>query len=228
MWSKTHVALSSHFDVVSYDVRGAGRSSRDEVVHSPSEDLGALLDAFGIERAALIGLSMGARIAFELAAVQPDRISSATLCSLALPEFVTSDCDGMLPEFIRSLSQGRIDTAAQLYTRMWFDGRREPSSVDATRRAAFAKLVDLTFAQTFVHQKWRTLEEIGGVEHIRTPTLFINGRSDWPDIDDTITALNSMMPNSAAVSIDGAAHTLNLDQPRELLRIVKHFLSTHR
>src|SRR5207342_2107447 len=101
---------------------------------------------------------------------------------------------------------GRAEAAAQLYTRMWFDGRRESSALDAAQRAAFAALVDLTFAQTFVHQKWRTLEDLGGVEHIRTPTLFIAGRSDWPDINDTTTALNSMMPSSAAVSIDGAAH----------------------
>ena len=227
MWSETHVALSSHHDVISYDVRGAGSSSRDDVVHSPSQDLGALLDELDIERAALIGLSMGARIAFELAAAQPARISSATLCSLALPEFITSDCDGMLPEFIRALTEGRSEVATQLYTRMWFDGRRERSSVDAERRAEFAGLVDLTFAETFVHQEWRTLDEIGAVQEIRTPTLFVAGRDDWPDINDTVAALNAMMPDSAAISIDGAAHTLNLDQPGELLRIANHFLSAH-
>lgn len=225
MWSETHDALSSHHDVISYDVRGAGRSVRDDVVHSPSADLLALLDHLVIEQTALIGLSMGARIAFEVAAAHPERISSAVLCSLALPEFVTSDCDGMLPEFIRALTEGRNDDAAELFTRMWFDGRRERSALDAARRAEFGALVDLTFAATFVHQQWRTLESIGPVEHMRTPTLFVTGRDDWPDIHDTVAALDAMMPDSAAVAIAGAAHTLNLDQPGELLRIADDFIS---
>jgi len=227
MWFDTSRALSSNYRVITYDVRGAGGSARDDVDHSPRADLNALLDELGIERVALVGASMGARIALEFAAAQPDRTSSAVLCSLALPEFVTSDCDGMLQEFVGALTEGRLEDATQLFTRMWFDGRREMSSVDAGQRAAFVDLVDLTFASTFVHQQWRTLEEIGPLEQIRTPTLFVTGQDDWPDIHDTVAALDALMPDSARVSIQGAAHTLNLDRPRELVRLIDCFLSAH-
>jgi 3-oxoadipate enol-lactonase len=227
MWSDTHVALSANYDVISYDVRGAGESVRDDLAHFPADDLNALLAELKIGRAVLVGLSMGARIAFELAATQPERIHASVLCSLALPEFVTSDCNGLLPEFVRSLTEGQSEDATQLFTRMWFDGRRKASSIHAARRANFVELVDLTFASTFVHQQWRTLDEIGPVEKILTPTLFLTGRDDWPDIHDTAAALDARMPQSSAVSIQDAAHTVNFDQPRALLRNINSFLASH-
>ena len=227
MWSDTHLALSADYDVISYDVRGAGASVRDNEVHSPCVDLHELLDELGIERAAIVGLSMGARIAFEFAATQPARVRAAVLCSLALPEFVASDCNGMLPEFIQALTGGNAEEATQLFTRMWFDGRRKSSAVNVARRARFVELIDLSFAATFVNQKWQSLAEIGPVEAIHTPTMFITGRDDWPDIHETVAALDARMPESTAVSIQDAAHTINFDQPRALLRNITGFLAAH-
>jgi pimeloyl-ACP methyl ester carboxylesterase len=227
MWSGVHEELSSSFDVISYDVRGAGWSPRAEGPHSPSDDLVTLLDALDIERVALVGSSMGSRIALELSAAHPERTSSAVLCSLALPEFATSDCNGLLPEFIRALTLQDLDEATELFTRMWFDGRRDPTSVDWTKRAAFVELVDLGFASSLIHQQWRTSDEVGPVEHLRTPTLFITGRDDWPDIHATAAALHRDMPNSSVVSLDSAAHTLTLDQPSMLLREIERFVTAH-
>ncbi len=227
MWADAHGALSANYDVISYDVRGAGRSSRDLVAHSPSDDLAALLDELGIERAAIVGASMGARIALEFSALHPNRTRASVLCSLALPEFVTSDCNGMLAQFVRAVTEQHLEEATQLFTRMWFDGRREASSTNAAQRGAFVELIDLTFAETFVHQQWRTLEQIGPAEHIATPTLFLTGQDDWPDIHRTVAALDASMPDSRSVSIEGAAHMVNLDQPQEVFGHIDQFVSAH-
>ncbi len=227
MWSETHRALSATYDVISYDVRGAGASERADGPHSPSEDLAALLDEVGIERAAIVGLSMGARIAFEFSAMHPNRTSAAVLCSLALPEYVTSDCNGMLPRFIQALTDHDISLATELFTRMWFDGRRASSAIDTERRAQFVDLIDFNFAAAFVHQRWRTLVDLGPLEELRTPTLFLTGHDDWPDIHATVAAIERRIPNSMSVSLDGAAHTLNFDRPDELLRHIDQFLSAH-
>lgn len=84
-WSKQVPALSANYKVVTYDHRGCGRSKRDIVavsVESMAADLLALLDALGIERAALVGHSTGGAIGQYLAAHHPDRLTGLVLsCS---------------------------------------------------------------------------------------------------------------------------------------------------
>jgi pimeloyl-ACP methyl ester carboxylesterase len=227
VWADAHDALSAGYDVVSVDFRGAGQSSREPTPHSPSQDLIDLLDELGLTRGALVGCSMGARAALEVAALRPERVRALVACSLALPEFVDSDCDGQLPEFVRAATTGDWVRAKELFTRMWFDGRRDPATVDARARERFEELIDLGFAATYPHQRWLTLDELGPVERIATPTRFVTGEADWPDIHRTAAALAARLPSADVVSLDGAAHTPNLDRPREWLDRVQGFLATH-
>src|SRR3989304_225204 len=53
--------------------RGGGRSTTDDVEYSNRADLRAVLDAFGIERAALVGNSRGAMICLDTILESPDR-----------------------------------------------------------------------------------------------------------------------------------------------------------
>ena len=79
LWSAAQLALSAAYDVVTYDVRGAGRSPRDPVDHAPCDDLVALLDELHLDRVAIVGLSMGARIGLEVAATRPERVRALVL-----------------------------------------------------------------------------------------------------------------------------------------------------
>ena len=62
------------FRVVRYDQRGFGRTETDDVEFSNRADLIAVLDALGIDRAALVGNSRGGQVAFDTAIEFPDRV----------------------------------------------------------------------------------------------------------------------------------------------------------
>ena len=64
------------YRTIRYDARGFGRSATEDVEFSRVDDLLAVLDAFGVERAALVGNSQGGQIALDLAVSRPDRVAA--------------------------------------------------------------------------------------------------------------------------------------------------------
>ncbi len=81
--------LSRTYRVLRFDFRGYGRSSRPEPgrPYSHLDDLAAVMDAAGVERAALVGKSMGGKVAIDFALTHPGRVSALVLASPALSGF---------------------------------------------------------------------------------------------------------------------------------------------
>lgn len=76
-WNRQIQALSQHFRVITHDHRGCGVSSRSRVVYAAeqmAEDVVALMDALGIERAHVVGHSTGGAIGQFLALHHPQRL----------------------------------------------------------------------------------------------------------------------------------------------------------
>lgn len=74
--------LSQHFRVIAFDNRGAGRSDKPDTEYSIrlfADDTAGLMDRLGIQRAHVLGVSMGGYIAQELALAYPDKVKSLIL-----------------------------------------------------------------------------------------------------------------------------------------------------
>ncbi len=75
---------AKHFTCVSVDPRGAGESDKPDGVYSTemlADDVAALMQAIGVEKAHIYGLSLGAAVGLWLAAKYPDRVKSLSLHS---------------------------------------------------------------------------------------------------------------------------------------------------
>src|SRR5687768_17408929 len=79
MWDAQIPALSEHFAVIAYDVRGFGRSPLHPGRHTDQGDLHALLQALEIRDAHLVGLSMGAAIVMACALQYPAVVRSLVI-----------------------------------------------------------------------------------------------------------------------------------------------------
>ncbi|MFJ9840857.1 alpha/beta fold hydrolase [Kitasatospora sp. NPDC101155] len=79
LWDAVVPELSRHHDVIRYDARGLGRSTPPERTFDDVEDLRAVLDHFGLDRAALVGLSMGGETALDFTLAHPERVTALAL-----------------------------------------------------------------------------------------------------------------------------------------------------
>ena len=87
LWDEQMRPLSKRFRVVRYDLRGFGRSNAEKVEFWPPEDLRALLDFLKIEKATLVGLSLGGIIAADFALEHPERVERLVLVGPGLRGF---------------------------------------------------------------------------------------------------------------------------------------------
>ncbi len=79
MWDEQMAPFADRYRVIRYDARGFGRSSPAVGPYSPRADLVGLLAALDVERAHLVGLSMGGTVALDAALERPDLISSLVI-----------------------------------------------------------------------------------------------------------------------------------------------------
>ena len=74
LWEPQARALAQHFRCIRYDLRFWGRSESPGVEFSSVDDAIGVLDALDVDRAAIVGLSMGGGLALDITLAHPDRI----------------------------------------------------------------------------------------------------------------------------------------------------------
>jgi pimeloyl-ACP methyl ester carboxylesterase len=174
---------------VRFDLRGFGRSPVGSLPLTHAQDAAELLDELGISGAALVGGSMGARVALELAIARPELAAALVLVGAGLPGHDWSEvvrAYGQAED--EAVARGDLDEATEANLRMWVDGPgREPADVDPAVREAVREMQRQALElQTPV---WAELDEEPLVEdvgarlgEVRVPTLVLVGEEDVADI----------------------------------------------
>ena len=94
MWQPQVEFFAREFRTISYDVRGFGKSSLPTKAYRHEDDLCALLDHLAVDRAHVVGLSMGGQIAVNFALKYPDKVATLTLLDSALDGYASSGLEG--------------------------------------------------------------------------------------------------------------------------------------
>jgi len=232
MWAPQWQTFPKSHRTVRFDQRGYGRSAMGPGVFSHAGDLVALLDELGLERTSLVGGSLGARVALEVAVAQPDRIEKLVLMDPGLPGHAWSEeTQAGWAEEEAALERGDLDAAVEVNLRMWFDGpHRSPREVDADLRARVGEMQRRAFElQMPVAEEAR--EELlvpdvaDRLAEVRAPTLVLTGDEDHDDIQSIANLLAEKIPDARRTSIPRAAHIPSLERPDEFDRVVLDFLS---
>ena len=120
LWEPQARALSARFRCIRYDLRFFGRSTGPAAPWSTVEDVVGLLDALEVERAALVGLSLGGGIALDIALAQPDRVWALAHVAggvTGLP--VNPYTDQQDAAYEAAVERGDLDTAMQIDFDVW-------------------------------------------------------------------------------------------------------------
>ena len=224
-WDRLMAALPTELATLRYDLRGFGRSeARDGAQFSHSDDLLALMDARGIDRAALIGLSMGGGIALNFALNHPERVSRLVLISPAMTGWEWSD------EW-KALWRGVADAARAgelpLARQRWLDHpmfavlRENPALADELRRS-----IDGYHGRQWIRDWQRDeLPDIDRLHTLAMPCLLLTGERDVADLRLIADVLEAAAPDIRRIDYADAGHMLHVERTAEVAAAVGGFLA---
>ncbi|MBX6771421.1 MAG: 3-oxoadipate enol-lactonase [Chloroflexi bacterium] len=221
LWDDIIPLLSPAFRVITYDVRGHGAT---DVPAGPytmvdfAEDLAGLLDALGIERAHLTGLSMGGMIAQQFAISWPWRVRSLVLADTA-SEY-SQEGRRQLAERARIAEERGMGPLIEPTLERWFTPAfrsAHPEAVDRIR-AILASANPTGYAASC-----RAIAQADMTEHlvnVTAPTLVLVGSEDRSTPPEMALQIHEHIPGSRYEVIAGAAHLTCVAAPAEFAQAV--------
>ena len=224
IWDAQFEAFAEHHDVVRYDLRGYGRSDMPTQPYSDVDDLRSLVGELGIERCALVGCSMGAQIAVNLAVEHPDLADALVLVSPGLSGYRWRDprIDALAAEVEAAVSAADPARAMEAELGMW--APLDPGS-ETTRR-----IRQVAMDNTRIFDIPESLPQplpsvVGRLGEIAAATLLVVGEKDLDEIHDIADLLMERVPGALKREIHDADHLVMVRRPEVFNRVALDFLS---
>jgi len=218
-WDRQLEALADEgFRAAAWDARGYGESEdydgplnfRDHFVG----DVLRVAEHFAAKKFHLVGLSMGGRIARNVAIYHSDRLLSLTVVN-ANPGF-----NSMSAEDVRRFVTERKTRTPQSIRKLLGPSPRKGAyeelvqSIDMVREDSYRKTLEASVAQ----------DRDAPIENIRVPTLIVAGEEDNVYPPELARGMAKRIPGAELATMKGAGHLANLEHPDEFNRILRDFL----
>jgi class 3 adenylate cyclase len=223
-------SLGSFARVINFDRRGSGLS--DPVAEAPTleqrmDDVRAVMDAAGSERAALVGISEGVAMSILFAATYPHRVQALVCCGGMARSTEADDYPWASPK------EALLEAGAELIGPHWGEGAMidlaAPSRADdPDSRAFFARLERASASPGMIGQLAQMFFDIDVrdvVPSVHTPTLVLHRRHDRLVNVRNGRWLAEHLPNARLVEIPGDDHILWYEHPELTLGEVQEFLT---
>ena len=229
-WNWHCKQLSEHYSVYALDLRNHGNSPHSDIMDYPSmaADVLAFMDEHGLEQVALLGHSMGGKVAMQLALEHPQRVSHLLVADIAPVDYPASR--GGHDDVFAGLE------AIDLHT---VGSRSEADRImadhvdkEAVRKFLLANLVKSgpgSFQWRFNLESLRKNYDLLRVkphskQPFTNPTLFIKGSDSRYIGEEHRDAIMEIFPNAELKIIMGAGHWLHADKPPTFNKVVTDFL----
>jgi 3-oxoadipate enol-lactonase len=236
-------AFAAHYRTVTFDNRGVGRSSKPTgpyTIHEMADDALGLLDHLRIERAHVLGLSMGGMIAQELVLRHPERVRKLVLAA-TYPE--PDEATERTRQFTLDKMGGHVTAAGEV--------RIDLAALDPL--LLFQHLLPLVFTERFIATELPKLMQLfaGALQYgfsmeailgqmqalmghkatdrlhrITAPTLVLTGDADRLISPANSDILAAHIPGARLVKIAGGSHGFNIEQADVFNRAVLDFLAS--
>jgi 3-oxoadipate enol-lactonase len=232
MWAPQLESFAREHRVIAPDLPVFGQTPLDQDRVDLRVFVRDALDAAGMQRAALVGTSLGGQIAVELALESPERVSALVLVGSGLDGHDWSnEVEAFGAEEEAALERADLDAAVDANLRMWLAGpRRNLDEIDPAIRALVGEMQRDAFELQQGHEfRLAALKPPASqrLTELRVPALVVTGDEDVPDIHAIAEKLTREIPGAERATISGAAHLPNLERPEEFDRIVLGFLREH-
>lgn len=220
--------VEAGYRAIAYDMRGFGESTSEDVEFVAHQDLLAVLNHFGVAKAAVAGNSMGAHFALDAILAAPERFVAYAWIGGGISGFDKDPAPDELALFdLEEAAEkaGDWDLATEYDTQIWMDGVGQPSTrVDPEVRAAFKRMDRELLEPGRIYGNRKKAEglAIDRLGEVRVPTLVVIGGLDTVGTKASADLLAAQIAGARLLQIPNVAHIIGMEVPDELAaRIVE-------
>lgn len=235
MWDTQWRDFFAHYRTIRLDFRGYGLSSamHEDLQTTHADDVLRLMDSLKIDRAHVVGLSMGAFVAGDLLAMHPERLLSCVLCSGGIrqskgpSEPMDSAEISKRRNEIAALRERGIDSMKREWTEQLISGGG--SQRESMRRPLRRMISQWTAWQPlhleprlfYAKEAWAALRSKAPVS---VPLLVLRGETEGKT--SRARELDYVVEGEQIILLD-CGHMMNMEQPRQFNATVLSFLASH-
>ena len=228
-WHTISEKLAGHFEVYALDLRNHGRSP-----HSPEMNYGLLagdvrefMRRRRMAEASVLGHSMGGKVAMQLALQYPAVVSKLIVVDIA-PRAYAPRHDKMIAGMLALELAG-------FQSRKEIEAALAPAVPELATRQFLLKNVERSAPGGFhwriglpeIAQNYSRLnEELQSDQSFDKPSLFIRGEKSDYLVPGDLEAIQKFFPKSILQAIPGAGHLVHIENPKDFLAAVVHFLNS--
>ncbi|MDP3895459.1 MAG: 3-oxoadipate enol-lactonase [Mesorhizobium sp.] len=227
IWDGVAAGLSGSYRIIRYDKRGHGLSEATPPPYAMTDhvaDLAALLDALGVQSAAVVGLSVGGLIAQGLAAMRPDLVRALVLCDTAHK----IGTDEMWNGRIAAVTTEGIASISDAVMQRWFTpAYRAPDNADF---AGYTTMLTQTSVDGYsgTCAALRDADLTESTRALKLPAICIVGDQDGSTPPDLVRSLSELIRGAQFRIIPDAGHLPCIEQPRAVIDLIAAFLKETR
>ena len=232
MWTPQVRALTSAgYRVIAVDLRGYGDSDvvpGKTLLSEFAQDLAAVLDHLGLQRAVVVGLSMGGPIAMEFHRQYPRRVLALVLADTS-PIAETDEVRTFRTDLAdRLIVEGMEGYAAEVTDKMIMPGHVTGLPDVAEHVVDMMPTTAPQGAAAALRGRAERPDYRQTLATVRVPTLIVVGADDPYTPVDQAVLMHQLITASTLTVIDNAAHLPNLEKPTQFNAALLRFLNAHQ
>mgnify|MGYP003589945105 CR=1 FL=1 len=219
MWQPQVEFFSNNYQVVTYDVRGFGKSSLPSGPYDHSSDLYALLDYLNIKQAHIVGLSMGGRIAINFTLDHPKTVKTLTLMDSALDGYKT-EVDWNVHAKKEGLKKAKENW---LNHELFTVTKKQPKVL-----TALSSMVNNYSGWHWLNNDPQTptkIHALNRLNEITQPTLILVGNNDLTYFHNIADVLAKGITGSQKIILPNAGHMINMEASDEVNSLLADFIA---
>lgn len=219
IWDDIVPLLADTFELIIPDLRGFGGSSTVDsfsAMEDYAADIAALLDQLEIQRAAIVGHSMGGYVALAFARLYPDRVTGLGLVSSQVLADAPDRKEGRYKSAAEVADKGIAGVVAAMTPKFTSDARLQEFAKQVMERQQPAGYIGALKAMA------ERVDSTPLLSSITVPVVLVHGDADALIPIDRAREVKSAIPGAHLVEIGGAGHVPMLDSPQKTAEALKH------
>jgi 3-oxoadipate enol-lactonase len=226
MWDFQFDLLAKDYQVIRYDIRGFGKSDIPTRPYSYADDQKALLKHLGLQRASIVGLSLGAAIATDFAVVYPDSVRALVLVCPGLGGFRFEDKANDLRAVTDAAREENYEKVAEL----WLQNPYMSVAMEHENLRPGLRALSRDNAHCWLNNplllRRMTPPAAERLAEIRAPTLVIGGSRDVSDIHKIVAKLSAEIRGAQQQVLKDCGHIAPMENPEAFNRLLVEFLKS--